>query len=37
MFDFDPVTYGIFMQVEEAPDVSRYEQCSAPQWFGVTI
>lgn len=25
MFDFNPVTYGIHMQVEEAPDVSRYD------------
>ena len=37
MFDFNPVTYGIFMQVEEAPDVDRYVNCSAPRWFGVDI
>lgn len=37
MFDFNPVTYGIFMQVEEAADVNRYINCSAPIWFGVDI
>ena len=33
MFDFNPVTYGIHMQVEEAPDVSRYDYCSTPAWI----
>lgn len=37
MFDFNPVTYGVHMQVAEAEDVSRYEQCSAPKWMNVAI
>jgi len=37
MFDFNPVSYGIFMQVEEALDVNRYNNCSAPLWFGINI
>jgi hypothetical protein len=37
MFDFNPVSYGIYMQVEEAFDVNRYINCSAPLWFGVDI
>lgn len=37
MFDFNPVTYGVHMQVEEAPDVNRYDQRSAPKWMDVAI
>lgn len=37
MFDFNPLSYGIYMQVEEAFDVNRYINCSAPLWFGVDI
>jgi len=37
MFDFYPPTFGIHMQVEEAPDVNRYDKNSAPEWVGVPI
>jgi hypothetical protein len=37
MFDFDPDTFGVSMQVAEAPDVNRYETNSAPKWLNVKI
>jgi hypothetical protein len=37
MFDFNPITFGVHMQVEEAADVNRYDVYSAPKWLGVAI
>lgn len=33
MFDFNPVSYGVHMQVANAPDVNRFDECSVPKWF----
>ena len=37
MFDFNPITFSGHMQVAEAQDVNRYNNCSVPQWLGVSI
>jgi len=37
MFDFNPVSYGVHMQVAEASDVQRYDKCSAPRWMNIAI
>lgn len=37
MFDFNPASYGVCMQVAEAEDVSRYDTMSAPAWLNVNI
>ena len=37
MFDFNPASYGVCMQVAEARDVTRYQERSAPVWLDVNI
>ena len=37
MFDFNPATNSVYMQVAERHDVHRFRKCSVPTWFDVDI
>ena len=37
MFDFNPSSFGVHMQVAEHPDSNRYQNTSCPNWLKVPI
>jgi hypothetical protein len=39
MIDFNPVTFGIYMQIDESANAEyfRYRYLSVPAWFGVDL
>jgi len=39
MFDFNPITFGVHMQIDEDPNKSRlrYKDLAVPNWFGVKL
>ena len=37
MFDFHPTSSLVHMQVQENSEISRFEDCAVPKWFGTKL